>query len=106
MPDHIHVAISISPTIAVAEFVRLTKGSTSHFLNKDAAAARLGWFGWQAELACSHSVTMNWNASSTTSIDNPNIMRKTPFGRWQSAWAAPENHRHNDDEGRWLKANG
>jgi hypothetical protein len=33
----------------VSEFVRLTKGSTSHYLTRDPSSAELGWFGWRAE---------------------------------------------------------
>jgi putative transposase len=49
MPDHVHLAVSIPPRIAVADLVRLVKGGTSHLLNH--APNRNGGdpFGWQAE---------------------------------------------------------
>jgi putative transposase len=34
MSDHIHLIISIPPTILVSEYVRKIKGSSSNFLNK------------------------------------------------------------------------
>jgi putative transposase len=34
MPDHIHLVASIPPTIAVAEYIRKIKGSSSNYLNK------------------------------------------------------------------------
>lgn len=49
MPDHIHIAISIPPAIAVADVIRHCKGSSARLLNKDATSAELGWFGWQNE---------------------------------------------------------
>ena len=34
MSDHIHVVVSIMPTLAVSEYIRKIKGSSSNFLNK------------------------------------------------------------------------
>ncbi len=34
MPDHIHLITSIPPTMAVAEYIRKIKGSSSNYLNK------------------------------------------------------------------------
>ena len=34
MSDHIHIVTSIPPTLAVSEYVRKIKGSSSNFLNK------------------------------------------------------------------------
>jgi putative transposase len=47
MPDHVHVAISIPPRVAIAHVVSRLKGSTSHRFGHDANAAT--WSGWQAE---------------------------------------------------------
>ena len=49
MPDHIHIAVSIPPRIAIAEFVRQLKGATSRRFNTTAAAANLEHFDWQPE---------------------------------------------------------
>ncbi len=49
MPDHVHVAISIPPSISVSECVHQLKGSSSRFLNTTPASSNLGWFGWQSE---------------------------------------------------------
>ncbi|MBX3070859.1 MAG: IS200/IS605 family transposase [Thermomicrobiales bacterium] len=47
--DHIHVAVSIPPTVSVSEFVRKAKGSTAAYLNRTEQSVALGWFGWQSE---------------------------------------------------------
>jgi putative transposase len=46
MPDHIHVAISIPPKLAVATLIGRLKGSSSHYINERYAH---GSFMWQAE---------------------------------------------------------
>ncbi len=43
--DHVHVAASIPPKIAVADCVRLFKGTSSHHVNHQPGAG--GNFGWQ-----------------------------------------------------------
>jgi putative transposase len=44
--DHIHLIVSIPPTLAIAEFVKKIKGSSAHYLNQ-ALSASLDKFGWQ-----------------------------------------------------------
>jgi REP element-mobilizing transposase RayT len=44
--DHIHLIVSIPPTLALAEFVKKIKGSSAHYLNQ-ALSASLDKFGWQ-----------------------------------------------------------
>jgi putative transposase len=34
MPEHVHLAVSIPPRIAIANFVRDVKGSCSHLINR------------------------------------------------------------------------
>ncbi len=34
MPDHVHVAVSIPPAVAVSEYVQLLKGSSSRYFSK------------------------------------------------------------------------
>jgi putative transposase len=46
MPDHIHLIVSIPPKIAIADFVKRIKGSSSHYLNELNSARN---FGWQRE---------------------------------------------------------
>jgi REP-associated tyrosine transposase len=46
MPDHIHVAISIPPKLAVATLIGQLKGASSHHINQNYAD---GSFIWQAE---------------------------------------------------------
>jgi putative transposase len=41
--DHIHVVASIPPTLAVADFVKRLKGSSSHYRNQVAGAERFQW---------------------------------------------------------------
>ena len=43
--DHIHLLVSIPPTLAIADFVRNLKGSSSHYLNQLTVSANK--FGWQ-----------------------------------------------------------
>ena len=45
MPDHLHVAIGLPPTLAVSDAVRLLKGSSSRWI-RDAFPTLKG-FGWQ-----------------------------------------------------------
>ncbi len=44
--DHIHLVVSIPPTLAITDFVKRIKGSSAHFLNQ-ALSASLNKFGWQ-----------------------------------------------------------
>ena len=43
--DHIHVAASIPPKLAVADCVKHFKGASSHYVNHQPGAS--GGFGWQ-----------------------------------------------------------
>ena len=47
MPDHVHVAISIPPRVAIAQVVSRLKGSTSYRFGHD--DRKESWTGWQAE---------------------------------------------------------
>ncbi len=47
--DHVHVAVSIPPRMAVASVVQLFKGSSSHQLRKVEANGLGSWPGWQPE---------------------------------------------------------
>ncbi len=49
MPDHVHLAVSIPPTIAVTDVISRLKGSASHLVNK--TMTRDNRFSWQAEYA-------------------------------------------------------
>ena len=49
MPDHVHLAVSIPPSLAISDFVRYTKSSSSFELNKISRIDRLARFRWQAE---------------------------------------------------------
>lgn len=49
MPEHVHVAVSIPPRIAVAEFVMLLKGASSRRLNQATTSQERGQFRWQPE---------------------------------------------------------
>lgn len=44
--DHIHVVVSIPPTLAIADFVKRIKGSSAHHLNQFLSASGHK-FGWQ-----------------------------------------------------------
>ncbi|HEX9014865.1 MAG TPA: IS200/IS605 family transposase [Chloroflexota bacterium] len=45
--DHVHLVVSVPPTIAIAEFTRQVKGATSHFANHELSLP--SQFGWQSE---------------------------------------------------------
>jgi REP element-mobilizing transposase RayT len=55
MPNHLHVAVSIPPKIAVAEAVKRLKGASAHAVNKAAVMIPTedgqppATFGWQGE---------------------------------------------------------
>ena len=49
MPDHVHLAVSIPPKIAISIFVRQLKGSSSHLVNHTEHGFDSGTFAWQAE---------------------------------------------------------
>src|SRR4051812_39349191 len=49
MPDHVHVAVMIPPTITVAALVKAIKGSSSHLLNRVATTRSGEPFAWQSE---------------------------------------------------------
>jgi putative transposase len=44
--DHLHLVVSIPPKLAVAEFVKLMKGSSAYHLNHQVGATAIA-FGWQ-----------------------------------------------------------
>jgi putative transposase len=48
MPDHVHLAVSIPPSVSVATMVSRLKGSSSHLVNH-ATGGMAGGFAWQAE---------------------------------------------------------
>ena len=45
--DHVHLDVSVPPSIALSEFIRQVKGSSSHFVNRKASPA--SEFAWQAD---------------------------------------------------------
>lgn len=49
MPEHVHLAVSIPPSLAVAEFVKQIKGNTSHLVNRSVQQPVGDWFFWQPE---------------------------------------------------------
>ena len=46
MEDHIHLVVSIPPTMAIAEFVKNIKGSSSYYFNHSLTST-LNKFAWQ-----------------------------------------------------------
>jgi len=51
MPDHVHVAVSIPPSVSIADVVKRLKGSSSHLLNHEREPRTDSTFAWQAEYA-------------------------------------------------------
>ena len=46
MEDHIHLVVSVPPTLSIADFVKNIKGSSAHYLNQNLYASS-NKFGWQ-----------------------------------------------------------
>ena len=44
--NHIHLIVSIPPTLSVAEFVKKIKGSSSHYINQELSSCQK--FRWQS----------------------------------------------------------
>ncbi len=57
MPDHVHVAVSIPPTIAVSDYVQLLKGSSSRYLTKQITEPGIDAFAWQEHVDIWREVT-------------------------------------------------
>lgn len=49
MPDHVHLACSIPPSLSIAEVAKRLKGSSSHLLNQTVFVEDDEVFAWQAE---------------------------------------------------------
>jgi putative transposase len=49
MPDHVHLALSIPPAIAVSNVVKTLKGASSHLVNRADVLPAGELFGWQRE---------------------------------------------------------
>jgi len=43
LPDHVHLLCSIPATLAVSDFVKLIKGSSSHYINRHPQAGPVRW---------------------------------------------------------------
>ena len=42
--DHVHLAVSVPPSVALSEFVRQVKGSSSHFMSRELdVPVEFGW---------------------------------------------------------------
>ncbi len=46
MPDHVHLAVSVPPTLLIAEWIGELKGASTHHVNH--TVARPGALAWQA----------------------------------------------------------
>jgi putative transposase len=47
--DHVHIAASIPPNIAMSDIIKTIKGSSSHQLRGSVDAMGQSWPGWQGE---------------------------------------------------------
>jgi putative transposase len=47
--DHVHVAVSVPPRVAIAAFAKQLKGQSSHLLNHGAGQGGQEWFRWQPQ---------------------------------------------------------
>lgn len=43
MPDHVHLSVSIPPTVAITDAVRRLKGASSHGVGRALPNAGFGW---------------------------------------------------------------
>jgi putative transposase len=49
MPDHMHLAISVPPSISISDWAQKLKGGTSRHVNLSLPRSGLRTFGWQSE---------------------------------------------------------
>ncbi len=49
MPDHVHLAVSIPPKIAISDAIQRIKGESSYLLNHAEGRGETDWFAWQPE---------------------------------------------------------
>ena len=49
VPDHVHIAVSIPPSVTISTFVGRLNGSASHLLNHADGSGANRSFAWQAE---------------------------------------------------------
>jgi putative transposase len=49
MPDHVHLAVSIPPKVAVSEAVRRLKGASANAVNARSGGTRSDTFRWQGD---------------------------------------------------------
>jgi putative transposase len=49
MPDHVHIAASIPPSVLVADVVKHVKGASTHAVNHDESNSTEQPFAWQGE---------------------------------------------------------
>lgn len=49
MPEHVHVAVSIPPSLSISNVVKERKGESSLLVNRTGAEHGADTFGWQGE---------------------------------------------------------
>jgi putative transposase len=49
MPEHVHLAVSIPPALAVATFIQQIKGRSSHWVNLQGVGTPGSQFKWQPD---------------------------------------------------------
>lgn len=82
MPEHIHIALSIPPKVAVAEAVKRLKGASSFAVGRDLPDIS---FGWQDGYGCTRSANEDCPLSANTSSTRLSI---TPTKRPSALWSA------------------
>jgi putative transposase len=99
MPDHIHPIVSIPPKMAIAEFVKCIKGSSSHYLNELSGSKSFAWQreygvfslgGQQLDRAIGYVTSQKQRHHNRTLIKMLEITSESPD--WQSP--RPRNDQH------------
>ncbi|MFL5759892.1 MAG: IS200/IS605 family transposase [Thermomicrobiales bacterium] len=94
MPDHVHLAISIPPRVAVSDLVGVIKGGTSLQINSSNGPQKLEQFGWQSEFGV-HSFSERSLASVFTYVNNQVIHHRDGnlWSEYEIAETTPPNAR-------------
>ena len=89
MPDHIHLAVSIPPRVALSAFLHAIKGSSSHLVNHVGADEGRETFGWQPEYGILSFGERSPPTSSRTSRTRPPTTPLTTSARPSNTSNAP-----------------
>ena len=84
MPDHVHVAASVPPALALAEVIGRWKGATSHLLNQRRSSVEADRFAWQADYG-----VLSFGDKALTDVI-AYVQNQTERHRDRTLWNGPE----------------